>query len=124
MRRNLTINLGLRWSYFGPLYDKNNNMFVAIPGTGANYLTDLTVRKGDSWDAQKNNFGPQIGFAWSPGKFQDRFVVRGGYGLSYNQNQIAIAANVNTNPGLVVFPSLSMSTPTTPNPGIIYATVK
>lgn len=122
VRRNLTLNLGLRWSYFGPLYAKQNNMFVASPGSGANFLTDLTVRKGDAWNAQKNDFGPQIGFAWSPGKFEDRFVIRGGYGLSYNQNQIAISANVSGNPGLIVFPSLNMSTPGSPNPGIIYAT--
>ncbi len=121
-RRNLTLNLGLRWSYFGPLYAKQGNMFAAFPGSGANYLTDLTVRRADSWDAQKDNFGPQVGFAWSPGRFNDRFVIRGGYGLSFNQNQIAIAANVSGNPGLVVFPTLSMSTPSTPNPGIIYAT--
>jgi len=122
IRRNLTLNLGLRWSYFGPLYAKQGNMFVAIPGEGANFLTDLTVRKGDSWNAQKNDFGPQVGFAWSPGKFQDKFVIRGGYGLSYNQNQIAISANINTNPGLIVFPTLSMVSPTDTNPGIIYAT--
>src|SRR5262249_7295671 len=76
VRRNLTLNLGLRWSYFGPLYAKQGNMFVAVPGSGANYLTDLTVRKGDAWDAEKHNFGPQVGFAWSPGRFNDRFVLR------------------------------------------------
>jgi hypothetical protein len=122
LRRNLTINAGLRWSYFSPLRSKENNMFVAVPGAGANFLTSLTVRKGDSWNAQKDNFGPQIGFAWSPGKFNDRLVVRGGYGLNYNQEEIAVSSNIVNNPGLVVFPTFSMSTPTSPNPGIIYAT--
>jgi hypothetical protein len=122
LRRNLTLNLGLRYSYFGPLSSKEGNMLVATPGAGANYMTGLTVHKGNSWNAQKNNFGPQIGFAWSPSRFADKLVVRGGYGLSYNQEEIAISANIQGNPGLVVFPSLSMSTPTDPNPGIIYAT--
>jgi hypothetical protein len=121
LRRNLTLTLGLRYSYFGPLSSKQGNMFAAIPGTGANYLTGLNVRKGDSWNAQKDNLGPQIGFAWSPGAFHDKLVVRGGYGLNYNQEEIAISANISANPGLVVFPSLTMSTPTSPNPGIIYA---
>lgn len=121
LRRNLTINLGLRWSYFGPLSSKEGNMFVAIPGAGASFMTGLTVQKGNSWNAQKDNFGPQIGFAWSPGRFKDKLVVRGGYGLNYNQEEIAISANIAGNPGLVVFPSLNMSTPTSPNPGIIYA---
>ena len=94
LRRNLTLNLGLRWSYFGPLSSKEGNMFVAIPGAGSNYLTGLTVRKGNSWNAQKDNFGPQIGFAWSPSQFHDKLVVRGGYGLNYNQEEIAISANI------------------------------
>jgi len=129
VRRNLTINLGLRWSYFGSLYAKQNNLFVAVPGAGADVLTDLSIRKGGSaWNAQKGNFGPQLGFAWSPNKlpllnheFQNRLVIRGGYGLSYNQEEIAISSNIAANPGLVVSPSFNMSTPTSPNPGIIYA---
>ncbi|MFI5072815.1 MAG: carboxypeptidase regulatory-like domain-containing protein, partial [Terriglobales bacterium] len=65
--------------------------------------------------------GPQIGLAWSPGRFHDKLVVRGGYGLNYNQEEIAISANIAGNPGLVVFPSLTMATPSSANPGIIYA---
>lgn len=122
VRRNLTLNLGLRWSYFGPLSSKENNMYVAVPGSGADFLTDLTIKKGNSWTAQKNNFSPEIGFAWSPGKFHDKFVVRGGYGLNYNQEEIAISANVNANPGLSIGEYVTMGTPTSPNPGIIYAT--
>jgi len=121
LRRNLTINVGLRYSYFGPLSSKESNMLVATPGSGTNFLTGLTVHPGHSWNAQKNNFGPQIGFAWSPGRFNDKLVVRGGYGLNYNQEELAVSANVSNNPGLVVFPSLVMATPTSPNPGIIYA---
>ncbi len=121
LRPNLTVNLGLRWSYFGPLSSKQGNMLRAIPGSGSNYLTDLVVRKGDSWDAQKNNFGPTVGFAWSPSRFNDRLVFRGGYGLSYNQEEIAISANIVNNPGLVIFPSLDSNSPATINPEIIYA---
>jgi hypothetical protein len=121
LRPNLTLNVGLRWSYFGPLYAKQDNMLSAIPGAGANYLTGLVVRKGDSWNAQKNNFGPQIGIAWSPTRFNNKLVVRGGYGLNYNGEEIAISANIVNNPGSVVFPSFIMATPTSPNPGIIYA---
>src|SRR4029077_10647177 len=36
LRSNLTLNLGIRWSYFGPLSSKEGNMFVAIPGPAAN----------------------------------------------------------------------------------------
>jgi hypothetical protein len=122
LRRNLTINAGLRWSYFGPLSSKEGNMYVATPGPGASYLTGLTVRKGNSWNAQKDNFGPQIGFAWSPGRYNDHIVIRGGYGINYNQEQLANSSSIVFNPGLIVTPTFNMSTPTSPNPGIVYAT--
>ena len=121
LRKNLTLNLGLRWSYFGPLYSKENNMFIAHPGAGSNYLTGLTVGRGNSWNAQKNNFSPEIGFAWSPSGFHDKLVVRGGYGLNYNQEEIAISSNVQGNPGLSVGEYLQMGSPTSANPGILYS---
>jgi hypothetical protein len=131
VRRNLTLNLGLRWSYFGPLYDKGNNMFRAVPGVGANYFTGLVVRKDNSWNTEITNFGPQIGIAWSPTSlfghdFQNRLVIRGGYGLSYSGEQIAISANISGNPGLAVSPVFQYNNPSTcaqalPNCGIVYA---
>jgi Carboxypeptidase regulatory-like domain len=121
LRQNLTINVGLRWSLFGPLYEKHNDMFQAIPGAGADFLTGLVVRRGNSWNPQYDNFGPQIGFAWSPGRFNSKLVVRGGYGLNYNGEQIAISTSIFQNPGLAVSPTFIIPTPTSPNPGIIYA---
>jgi len=129
LRRNLTVNLGLRWSYFGPLSSKQGNIFRATPGTGANYLTGLVVKPGHSWDAEKNNFGPQIGVAWSPSRFKDKLVVRGGYGLSYTGMELAISSSIFQNPGLFIFPGLSYSNPTAcggtqtlaNNCGIVYA---
>lgn len=121
LSRTLTLNLGVRYSYFSPLSSKENNMFVATPGAGSNYMTGLTVAKGDSWNAQKDNVGPEIGFAWSPGRFNNRFVLRGGYGLNYNEEEIAISSGIVDNPGLAVQPTFDMPTPSSPNPGIVYA---
>jgi hypothetical protein len=121
LRPNLTINLGLRWSYFGPLYSKQDNIYRATPGSGSDYLTGLTIAPRNSWNAQKDNFGPEIGFAWSPSKFNSRLVFRGGFGLNYNQEEIAISANILQNPGLVVFPNFTSPSPSAINPGIYYA---
>jgi hypothetical protein len=127
LRRNLTLNLGLRWSYFGPLSSKEGNLFRAFPGQGADFLTGLVVKPAHSWDAEKDNFGPQVGFAWSPSHFKDKLAIRGGYGLSYNAQQLAISANIFQNPGLAVAPTLLLPTPAlpcaqpVPNCGILYA---
>src|SRR5262249_18080875 len=79
------------------------------------------VRKADSWEPEKTNFGPSVGFAWSPTHFNDKLVFRGGYGLGYNQEELAISANIVNNPGLVIFPGWDTNSPTTINPNIIYA---
>jgi hypothetical protein len=121
-RPNLTLSGGLRYSYFGPLTDKNNNMGVLRFGTGTNLLNGITIRPGiGAWNAQKANFGPQIGFNWSPAAANGRIVFRGGYGINYNQGQIA---NTNANdfnpPGTSSVPGTSQN-PTQINPNILYA---
>jgi hypothetical protein len=121
LRPNLTINFGLRWSYFSPLRSKQNNMFRAVPGAGADYETGLVVRNENAWNAQKGNFGPELGFAWSPSRFNSRLVFRGGYGLNYNQEEIALSASISNNPGITVSPSFASGSPETINPNIIYA---
>ena len=46
LRPNLTINLGLRWSYFGSLYSTENNLDTVQFGAGPNPLTNLNIRVG------------------------------------------------------------------------------
>jgi len=122
VRPNLTLSAGLRYSYFGPLTDKDNNMGVLSFGPGSSLLTGINIRTGVSaWNAQKWNFGPQIGFNWSPLNSSGRVVFRGGYGLNYNQEQIANAnANDFNPPGTSSLPGSSTG-PTNINPNIIYA---
>jgi Carboxypeptidase regulatory-like domain len=115
----LTVSAGLRYSYFGPLTDKANNQGVLTFGSASGYLTGITVRTGiGAWGAQKWNLGPELGFNWNP---ISRIVIRGGYGLNYNQEQIANAnANDNNPPGTNYLSSSSKS-PTQINPNILYA---
>jgi Carboxypeptidase regulatory-like domain/TonB dependent receptor len=108
LKPNLTINVGLRWEYFGPLHEKNNNLSTVILGSGSSALTGLRVRTGGNlYNSSYHNFGPQIGFAWSPRRafgheFNNRLVVRGGAGIAYNRMQEAITLNGRFNPPLVV----------------------
>ena len=122
LKPNLTLNLGLRYSYFGPLSSKENNLNVVQLGAGSSALTGLSVRRGGNlYNAQKVNLGPALGFAWSPMRDNGKLVLRGGFGMNYNQEEIAISANGSGNPPSVVNPSFSSVSPTNINPAIVYA---
>ncbi|HYY96035.1 MAG TPA: TonB-dependent receptor, partial [Pyrinomonadaceae bacterium] len=75
VRPDLTLNLGLRYEY------------VTVPfGYFSNAKPDI------------NNFGPRVGFAWNPKNwFDGRFVLRGGFGISYDQVFQNILLNVSRN---------------------------
>jgi len=121
-RPNLTLSAGLRYSYFGPLTDKDNHMGVLKFGSGTNLLNGISIRTGiGAWNAQKLNFGPQVGFNWSPTQSNGKVVFRGGFGLNYNQEQIANSnANDGNPPGTSSIPGSSKN-PTQINPNILYA---
>ncbi len=84
---NLTLNLGLRWEYFAPYTEKNNDMAnlavtpgftavsVVLPGQGG-------LPNGLIYPDHKL-FSPRIGLAWKPWKSR-QIVVRSGYGIYYN----------------------------------------
>jgi hypothetical protein len=115
----LTVNLGLRWNYFGSMYDKQNNLSVFTPGAGAAMLTGASfVQTGSLATAQKGNFGPQVGFAWSPGLYNGKIVFRGGGGINYEENQIAITRSGDAN----VPNAISFGPTSTFSPQIMYNT--
>ena len=96
---NLTLNLGLRWEYFGGMTEKNGNNPRLNLGTGSGTFTSLAiVLKQGQVDAQKANFGPQIGFAWMPMRDNGKLVLRGGFGLAFNGLEQAITTNTRFDP--------------------------
>jgi hypothetical protein len=98
-RPNLTVNLGLRWEYFGGMTEKKGNEPNVRLGAGASTLTGLYIKLGGSQvNAPKGNFGPQVGFAWSPQRNHDRLVVRGGFGIGFDGLEEAITTNTRNNP--------------------------
>ncbi|HVU45290.1 MAG TPA: carboxypeptidase regulatory-like domain-containing protein [Terracidiphilus sp.] len=118
----LTLSAGLRYSYLGPLTDKAKNMGVLKFGSGSTLLTGIALHTGiGAWEAQKLNYGPQFGFNWSPAYFNSRLVVRGGFGLNYNQQQIATANAGDYNPPGTNYISSSSKGPTEINPNVVYA---
>jgi hypothetical protein len=116
VKSNLTVTLGLRWEYYGPISERRGNLASVELGTGAAELSGMSVRVGGNlYKAQKGNFGPQLGFAWSPGNFMGRefnskLVIRGGFGIAYSGEDEATSLDGRNNP-----PFLS-STPTLTDP--------
>jgi Carboxypeptidase regulatory-like domain/TonB dependent receptor len=106
----LTVNLGLRWDFFGLVFEHHSAQANFVPGgapTGSpmyilpggsnpanlsasfmNLLTadgialDITNKYGKGLgNSQKGNFAPRLGFAYQA---SPKLVVRGGFGMFYN----------------------------------------
>jgi hypothetical protein len=76
---NLTLNLGLRWAYTSPLVEKDDRQ-ANFDLTNATQL--IAGQNGNSralYNAYKKGWEPRLGFAYRKG---DRWVFRGGYGIS------------------------------------------
>jgi hypothetical protein len=78
VNRKLTLNLGLRWDYYGGV------AFNQSYSQTYNFLqTVLPQFAGRQTQSPKDNFGPRIGFAYDP-VGDGKTVIRGGYGYYYN----------------------------------------
>lgn len=106
----LTLNIGLRWDWFGLPYEKNGHFanfdFSRVtdpnditPGfilpknvkeTGFAAIDDSldSIARSDSNHTLNgqdlNNFAPRVGFAFKPFK-SDKTVIRGGYGIFFDR---------------------------------------
>lgn len=89
-KRNLTLTGGLRYEYNSPPVDANDraNVYDVATGTLVAVGTNGVPRSG--FEPDKNNFAPRVGFAWTLGQTQAT-VIRGGYGVYYDQSPLAPA---------------------------------
>jgi hypothetical protein len=107
LRPNLTLNLGLRYEYTGQpinILGAISTQRESSPATGFYDPTlPLSVRTVPNVPADKKNFAPRVGFAYSP-KFasgwrhrlfgEDATVIRGGFSIAYEPAFYNILGNV------------------------------
>jgi hypothetical protein len=127
-RPNLTFNIGLRYELQSPFYPLNNSYSTATLDSlwgvsGVNNLfmpgvmtgvkpTFIPYTEGTrAYKTDKNNFAPNLGFAWTP-NFKSSFfrsflggdgdsVLRGGYSLAYNRPGMSdFNTAIDDNPGI------------------------
>jgi len=98
LKPNLTLNLGLRYDYFQPFSDAKGRLFnIVFPSSGI--LANTTIQHVQTLiHPTKRDFGPRVGFAWSPSRFHGNTVVRGGGGVVYNRPDDVLFGNAAFNP--------------------------
>ena len=105
LKSNLTVNVGLRWDWDGPLYEENglltnfypqnysydaatdtiNNIGLVVAGNNKTFGTkgvSNSTLTGRQW-----GFAPRIGLAYSPGFLNNKVVVRTGFGMYYDRGE-------------------------------------
>jgi hypothetical protein len=95
--RTLTITAGLRYEYLSPPVDRDDraNLYDPASGTVVGVGTNGMPRGG--FEPDRDNIAPRVGVAWTPDAL-DRWVVRGGYGIYYNQGALATSEGLFFNP--------------------------
>jgi hypothetical protein len=97
LRRNFTLNLGVRYQFYGVPYDKD--------GTQSNLYTDprsfpvVFQMNRPLYDNDYTNFEPRVGFSWDP-KSDGKMAVRGGFGIFHDRVFGNLFGNARGNPPL------------------------
>ncbi|MGH9446290.1 MAG: hypothetical protein ACRD3O_11270, partial [Terriglobia bacterium] len=114
LRPNLTLNLGLTYSYFGQPANLFHQITVKNETSSQpfyNPALPLAVRTAPLLPSVKDDFGPSLGFAYDPGWWgTGKTVLRGGYRLIYDPNYYNIYLNEATAAPVLLLQTLEGST--------------
>ncbi len=119
----LTLNLGLRWEYATPIWERDNNWTNFDPGTN----TLVKAAGGDIFSRalvhpDYKDFGPRLGMAYN---IAPKTVMRAGYGISYSFFNRPGSAQEGINAPQALFGILTQSIPTGgPAPSTFLTTLK
>lgn len=82
MRSNLTLNLGIRWEYTSPVYEVHDRQSNFDITTGKQLFAGKDGNSRALYEPYYKGFEPRVGFAWTPETFDNKLVVRAGYGIT------------------------------------------
>ena len=99
VRRNLTLNIGMRYDVTLPRTERYNRMNsfdpnvvspLQVPGLGTLYGGEIFASPSDRtvYNVDPTNFQPRFGISWQP---LDKTVIRGGYGIFYSTSKVGAA---------------------------------
>jgi outer membrane receptor protein involved in Fe transport len=91
VNQRLTLNLGVRYDYFSPIVEAHDRQSNFNYATGALEVAGQNGASRALVKADKNNFSPRIGFAWTPTSSANT-VIRGAYGVFFSGQEIRTAA--------------------------------
>jgi hypothetical protein len=104
---NLTLNLGVRWEYYGVAHEADNRTTVfdvsefhgVCFGTASTWRFTLPTplptpintpgcpKEPALYNANYRNFDPRVSFAWAPEVFHGKTVIRSGFGIYHGAAQ-------------------------------------
>jgi len=102
VNRNLTLNLGLRWEYYGVATEEDNRTTVfdlnqfhgACLGSGSfntPFQTPINTppcpKNPSLYNPNYKNFDPRVSVAWAPEMFLGKTVIRAGFGIYHGAAQ-------------------------------------
>ena len=95
----LTVNAGLRYDYYTPLREENN--LALLPVTNGRGGRETVLDPNGTYDfvdgfynsPDRNNFAPSVSVAWDIPGLGRQTVLRGGYSLTYVNDEIIRAAD-------------------------------
>ena len=100
IRRNLTLNLGLRYQFNGVPYEESGNLSNLLGDPTVVPLTFTNVGPGTGHLLFNNDFSniePRVGFSWDPWG-DGKTAIRGAYGLFHDRVFGNLFGNARGNP--------------------------
>src|SRR6185369_14041560 len=85
LTHSLTVNVGLRWEYFGRPVERDNRIASFDLATGQQVFPGQNGYPRSLVEPYYKNFAPRIGLAWHA---TDRLALRAGYGIFYTPDVI------------------------------------